>query len=103
MFSARDEPPPEYRLIGEFERTATAADVADTDPQPATLYQAPELQPEPEPWPEPEPVYIAPAPVTAAYFRNCSDARAQGAAPVRSGDPGYSSKLDRDGDGVGCE
>ncbi|WP_199799936.1 excalibur calcium-binding domain-containing protein [Aurantiacibacter arachoides] len=27
----------------------------------------------------------------------------QGAAPVRSGDPGYSSKLDRDGDGVRCE
>lgn len=38
-----------------------------------------------------------------AFFANCSDARAQGAAPVRVGDPGYSRKLDRDGDGVGCE
>lgn len=37
------------------------------------------------------------------YYANCSAARAAGAAPVRSGDPGYSSKLDRDGDGVGCE
>jgi hypothetical protein len=36
-------------------------------------------------------------------FANCSEARAAGAAPVRRGDPGYSSKLDRDGDGVGCE
>lgn len=36
-------------------------------------------------------------------FRNCTEARAAGAAPVRRGDPGYSSKLDRDGDGVGCE
>ena len=36
-------------------------------------------------------------------FRNCSEARAAGAAPVRAGDPGYSRKLDRDGDGVGCE
>jgi hypothetical protein len=36
-------------------------------------------------------------------FANCSAARAAGAAPVRRGDPGYSSKLDRDGDGVGCE
>lgn len=37
------------------------------------------------------------------YFANCSAARAAGAAPVRSGDPGYASHLDRDGDGMGCE
>lgn len=36
-------------------------------------------------------------------FANCAAARAAGAAPVRAGDPGYSRKLDRDGDGVGCE
>jgi hypothetical protein len=36
-------------------------------------------------------------------FHNCAEARAAGAAPVRAGDPGYSRKLDRDGDGVGCE
>lgn len=36
-------------------------------------------------------------------FRNCSAARAAGAAPVRRGSPGYGSHLDRDGDGVGCE
>jgi len=39
----------------------------------------------------------------SAYFANCSAARAAGAAPVRAGDPGYSARLDRDGDGVGCE
>jgi hypothetical protein len=39
----------------------------------------------------------------AAYYANCSAARAAGAAPVRSSDPGYSRKLDRDGDGIGCE
>lgn len=39
----------------------------------------------------------------STYYANCSAARAAGAAPVRRGDPGYSSKLDRDGDGVGCE
>lgn len=38
-----------------------------------------------------------------APFRNCAAARAAGAAPVRRGDPGYSPKLDRDGDGIGCE
>ena len=38
-----------------------------------------------------------------AYYSNCSDARAAGAAPVRAGDSGYGRHLDRDGDGVGCE
>ncbi len=36
-------------------------------------------------------------------YDTCGDARAAGAAPVRAGDPGYGSHLDRDGDGVGCE
>lgn len=36
-------------------------------------------------------------------FRNCSAARAAGAAPVRAKDPGYGRHLDRDGDGIGCE
>ncbi|WP_327137058.1 excalibur calcium-binding domain-containing protein, partial [Nocardiopsis sp. RV163] len=38
-----------------------------------------------------------------AYYENCDAARAAGAAPVRRGDPGYGSHLDRDGDGVACE
>ncbi len=36
-------------------------------------------------------------------YRNCDEARAHGAAPVRRGDPGYAPHLDRDHDGVGCE
>lgn len=28
--------------------------------------------------------------------------RASGAAPIHRGDPGYASKLDRDGDGIGA-
>lgn len=39
----------------------------------------------------------------SAYYRNCAAARAAGAAPVYRGDPGYARRLDRDGDGVGCE
>ncbi|WP_152188200.1 excalibur calcium-binding domain-containing protein [Georgenia satyanarayanai] len=45
----------------------------------------------------------APAAPASVSYRNCSEARAAGAAPVRRGDPGYASHLDRDGDGVGCE
>src|SRR5688572_33364744 len=47
---------------------------------------------------------LAPAQVApGGAFRNCTEARSAGAAPVRRGDPGYGSHLDRDGDGVGCE
>ncbi|MGP5588072.1 excalibur calcium-binding domain-containing protein [Glutamicibacter ardleyensis] len=35
--------------------------------------------------------------------QNCSAVKAAGAAPIYRGDPGYSGKLDRDGDGVACE
>jgi hypothetical protein len=37
------------------------------------------------------------------YYANCDAVRAAGAAPIHAGDPGYSRRLDRDGDGVGCE
>lgn len=39
----------------------------------------------------------------SAYYSNCTVVRAAGAAPVRRGQPGYASHLDRDNDGVGCE
>ena len=42
------------------------------------------------------------APAVVSY-PNCTAARAAGAAPIYAGQPGYSSKLDRDGDGVACE
>jgi len=38
-----------------------------------------------------------------AYYANCTEARAAGAAPILRGEPGYRSGLDRDGDGVACE
>lgn len=41
-------------------------------------------------------------PTTGAY-RNCAEARAAGAAPVRRGVLGYGPHLDRDNDGIGCE
>ncbi len=37
------------------------------------------------------------------YYDNCTAVRNAGAAPIYRGDPGYSSKLDRDGDEVACE
>lgn len=51
----------------------------------------------------PAPEQPAPAPAQSAYYPNCAAARSAGAAPLYAGDPGYRSKLDRDGDGVACE
>ncbi|WP_432940170.1 excalibur calcium-binding domain-containing protein [Kribbella sp. CA-253562] len=42
-------------------------------------------------------------PVADVFYANCTEVRAAGAAPIHRGDPGYSRKLDRDGDGVACE
>ena len=36
-------------------------------------------------------------------YANCTEVREAGAAPLRRGDPGYSTRLDRDGDGTACE
>ncbi|WP_209897346.1 excalibur calcium-binding domain-containing protein [Nocardia goodfellowii] len=37
------------------------------------------------------------------YYRNCTAARAAGAAPLFLGEPGYRSELDRDNDGIAGE
>lgn len=42
-------------------------------------------------------------PVTSVSYANCAAVRAAGKAPLRRGDPGYSTSLDRDGDGIACE
>lgn len=36
-------------------------------------------------------------------YNNCSEARDAGVTPLFEGEPGYSKKLDRDGDGIACE
>lgn len=36
-------------------------------------------------------------------YRNCTEARRAGAAPLRRGTPGYGAHMDGDGDGVACE
>lgn len=39
----------------------------------------------------------------SVYYKNCTEARAAGAAPIRRGQPGYGKHLDRDGDGIACD
>ncbi|WP_237268287.1 excalibur calcium-binding domain-containing protein [Tessaracoccus flavescens] len=39
----------------------------------------------------------------SVYCPNCKAVRSAGADPIRIGQPGYGSHLDRDDDGAGCE
>ncbi|MFJ2208459.1 excalibur calcium-binding domain-containing protein [Streptomyces microflavus] len=86
--TATPEPAPTVTKIKKVRVTVTAA------------------PPEPDPVPaaeEPDPVYEDDSGGGSTYYKNCTAVRAAGAAPIRRGDPGYDSHLDRDGDGVGCE
>jgi len=75
--------------------------VATPKPEPKSEPK-PEPEPAPSPEPEPEPIVEEPE-VEYVFYENCSAVRAAGADPIYEGEPGYSRKLDRDGDGVGCE
>jgi Protein of unknown function (DUF1524)/Excalibur calcium-binding domain len=72
------------------------APVAPVAPAPAPVAPAPAA-----------PAPVAPAPAApapgAAYYANCTAARAAGAAPLYAGQAGYRPALDRDSDGIACE
>ena len=51
----------------------------------------------------PDRTYRANSSTAGGAYRNCTAARAAGAAPVYRGQTGYGPHLDRDNDGVGCE
>jgi hypothetical protein len=38
----------------------------------------------------------------SVYYKNCTEARKAGAAPLQRGDPGYRKELDRDNNGEAC-
>ena len=94
------------RILGDC--PDALAPTSEQPPAPAPAAAAPPAQPAAPPAapaqaaPAPAPVPPAPAPA-AVFYANCAAVRAAGAAPIRRGQPGYSSKLDRDGDGVACE
>lgn len=80
------------------------ATITETAP-PSTAAETPQAAP---PFVESTSVYApplvdVPESSSSAYYSNCSEARAAGAAPLYVGEPGYRSGLDRDDDGVACE
>jgi len=71
-------------------------------PAPPAAPPAPVVTPSAVPDPTTE---EAPAPPDSdsVYYANCTAVRKAHKAPLYAGEPGYSRKLDRDGDGVACE
>ena len=103
---------------------ATSATIDDGRHQAANAPRPPTSPPLPSPSPQPvaPPKVTTEVPADSPYqgnlpaetlpptvqapsvsYANCAAVRAAGAAPIYAGQPGYSSKLDRDGDGVACE
>jgi hypothetical protein len=87
------------------EATTTTLATTTTTAAPTTT-EAPTTTAAPAPPPPPPTAAPAPPPPPAPaepYYANCAAAKAAGAAPIRKGQPGYRSALDRDGDGTACD
>lgn len=95
---------------------APASRTATRHPALVGVESSPSATPKPKPSPKPRPAGVAasrhgapsaprhvPGAQGAASYANCSAARTAGVAPLYRGQPGYSAKLDRDGDGIACE
>lgn len=80
-----------------------AADKAAADAAAAAAKLAAEQAAAQQAVPQPPVQQAAPQAPAAAYYANCAAVKAAGAAPLYQGQPGYSTSLDRDRDGVACE
>lgn len=99
---ATDAPEPDTGPVED--RLPFATTVPTTEP-PAVVTTTPPTAPAPttaRPTTTARPATTVPA-TSSAYYANCAEARAAGAAPMRRGEPGYRPALDRDDDGVACE
>ncbi|MBT2452022.1 excalibur calcium-binding domain-containing protein [Streptomyces sp. ISL-43] len=81
-------------------------------PEQAGAALRPAKTPAPAPTPAPTPGKTKPAPASSptpapgpkdVSYKNCAEAKAAGAAPIRRGQPGYGKHLDRDNDGIACD
>ncbi len=90
-------PPPEERVEMPIEQT-------NMGPQPPAPQPPPSQPVAPQPVEQPvKPQRDNDSSGGAVYYKNCGQARAAGAAPIKRGEPGYRSELDRDNDGIACE
>ena len=89
------------------EASASAAAAEAEPPEPAVQKEEPAPVEEPAQEPAQAPRQSGQNPdsegAAGAYYANCTEAKAAGAAPLYRGEPGYREKLDRDNDGIACE
>nr|WP_142062839.1 DUF1524 domain-containing protein [Pseudarthrobacter sp. B4EP4b] len=90
--------PTEQQAVAAPAPPASAPPVSAAEPAPVVAAPAPvAVVPAPA-----APAAVVPAPA-AVFYANCAAAKASGAAPILTGQPGYRAGLDRDLDGVACE
>ena len=82
--------------------TASTSDATDASTPNEPVVQVPPPATEAPPAP---PLIVASTSqrTSTVHFKNCDEARAAGAAPIYSGQPGYDTDLDRNTNGVACE
>jgi excalibur calcium-binding domain-containing protein len=113
------QPAPAVTVTVTQQGTATTAPPATVTAPPATVTMpraTVTVRPKPLPRATVTATVTRPAPIAGTippaepedsssdvYYDNCSEVRAAGAAPIRRGEPGYGSHLDRDNDGIACE
>jgi hypothetical protein len=84
------QPSPSPTRIWQEVVPTTAAPAAPATSSPVPVVKAPTTPPAAEPEPD-------------VYYRSCAEVRAAGKAPIRRGQPGYRTGLDRDNDGIACD
>jgi len=103
--------PPNVRWVEMFKYLQTDAREAkrglwaDVQPEPtSTSFPAQSATPTAAQTPTPtQAASPTPMPSDNVTYKNCTEVKEAGKAPLYKGDPGYSTKLDRDGDGIACE
>jgi hypothetical protein len=98
--------------------TVTAApEILTKTPESTTVVQRPPVSTKTRIVPQPVLVAEQPAKTTTrtttakptavaksqVSYDSCAEVRAAGKAPIKKGQPGYSTKLDRDKDGIACD
>jgi hypothetical protein len=98
-------PPPTVALLTPTETTGVVTPTVTPTPSPGPLLATA----------SPTPSTVSPSasrtvtsqraglPTPTQSYHNCAQVRAAGKAPLHRGDPGYSRKLDKNGDGVACD
>lgn len=113
---ASPTPEPESAYINSSEPTEvieadSVNDIEQLEVTPEPQVETEEVEPEPEPYIETEAEayvepYVEPESVNIGigYIEgSCGDLKAQGLGPFYPGDANYTSKRDRDKDGIACE